>query len=112
MTQKQTCWLFGNLPFTDDTEDIIALRINYYSAGLKALIYKRTLGYLAWGIGAVIAAFTSLHCVASLTKLLTEMAEDAYVGLRYSALLFRDVGYRVISFYVKHLRKTEAVRET
>lgn len=86
-----------------------AMRINYYRRYVKGVIYKQALGYLAWGIGIVIATTLVGQYLGSLSETLEKLSLMGILQLLYVILSVYGFGFYLIARGAEQLRKIEEV---
>jgi hypothetical protein len=88
---------------------LAAYEVYLYSRTAPGLLYRRTWGMLARGIGAIILTSIVMQYVLTLTTQFTTMRLRSLLVIVYILLALMSVGYVLVAIGARRLRKIEEV---
>lgn len=86
-----------------------ALNIDSYKRAVAGVLYKKSLRFLAWGIGSVIISSMVLQFLTTATQTLSKLRLAPLLAVVYVLLVIVSVGYIFIAMGAKRLQKLEEV---
>lgn len=84
-----------------------AYKLNAYKDTVKGLLYKRAIGYLAKGIGAVIAVSILIQFITTLSAQLNRLDLGPLLLLLYILIILYALGYGLVARGAKKLKQIE-----